>query len=569
VNEYTKLRHLQYCVADARRMRDQLVAAGFPRENVFLLVDRADRQVDQPFRENIQDRIKSVLAVAGKEDLVLVMFSGHGVHLDGKSYFCPTEADVESPPTTMVPLDLIYRQLEASAARQKLLLVDACRNDPRPPGSRDARAHEQSLKGLSDQLKALPEGILALSSAAAGQISWEDDTLRHGVFAHYVMEGLSGKADAEGNKDNAVSLLELYNYANVQTRRWVLHNRPGYIQTPELHGKITGDFELGRRLAPPLAVAPFSATAARGHQQAWAKYLGQPVEMTNSVGMKLTLIPPGEFGMGSTVSAAEIDRLFPGGQVEWYEHEHPHHPVRITRPYYLGTHEVSVADFERFVTATGHKTTAEKEGKSWGYKDGKWQEVDGLNWRKPGFDQQSTHPVTSVSWEDAVAFCQWLSREDGRTYRLPTEAEWEYGCRAGTDTLFFWGDDPDAGTGYLNAADETGTPDGRSWTYKFNFKDGYAATSPVGRFKPNAFGLHDMQGNVREWCSDWYGGYTSTPVDDPTGPTAGSDRVLRGGSWSLGARVCRSAFRCGFTPAYRISFLGFRVAFSPVDASVR
>jgi hypothetical protein len=233
VNEYTKLRDLQYCVADARRMRDQLVAAGFPRENVFLLVDQAERQVDQPFRENIQDRIKSVLAVAGKEDLVLVMFSGHGVHLDGKSYFCPTEADLESPPTTMVPLDLIYRQLEASAARQKLLLVDACRNDPRPPGSRDARTHEQSLKGLSDQLKALPVGILALSSSAAGQISWEDE------------------------------------------------------------------------------------------QQAWAKYLGQPVEMTNSIGMKLTLIPPGEFVMGSTVSAAEIHRRFPGGQVEWYEREHP------------------------------------------------------------------------------------------------------------------------------------------------------------------------------------------------------------------------------------------------------
>jgi len=202
-------------------------------------------------------------------------------------------------------------------------------------------------------------------------------------------------------------------------------------------------------------------------------------------------------------------------------------------------------------------------------KDGDWKEVDGLNWQKPGFDQQDTHPVTCVSWDDATAFCQWLSREDGRTYRLPTEAEWEYACRAGTDTFFFWGDDPDDGEGYLNGADETGTPDGRSWTYKFSFKDGYAATSPLGRFKPNAFGLYDVLGNVNEWCSDWWGSgyYGESPVDDPTGPTAGSGRVFRGGGWVSDAGYCRSAYRLGAAPEYRDYYLGFRVASSSVDAS--
>jgi formylglycine-generating enzyme required for sulfatase activity len=349
----------------------------------------------------------------------------------------------------------------------------------------------------------------------------------------------------------------------------VLRNRPGYLQTPELLGKITGDFDLGGKVAPPLAVAPFSASAARGHQQAWAQYLGQRVELTNSIGMKLTLIPPGEFQMGSSVSAAEIDRRLPGGKVEWYEVEHPQHLVRLTRPFYLGTHEVTVADFRRFVTATGHKTTAEKEGTARGWKDRKWSDIKGLSWKTPGFDQQETHPVTCVSWDDAVAFCHWLSREEGRTYRLPTEAEWEYACRAGTDTLFFWGDDPDDGQGYLNGADETGTPEGRAWSYKFNFKDGYATTSPVGRFKPNAFGLCDMLGNVWEWCSDWWGsGYSGeSPVDDPPGAAAGLGRVSRGGSWGNGARYCRSAGRSGGTPGDRSSSLGFRVASSSVDAS--
>jgi hypothetical protein len=102
--------------------------------------------------------------------------------------------------------------------------------------------------------------------------------------------------------------------------------------------------------------------------------------------------------------------------------------------------------------------------------------------------------VTCVSWEDATAFCEWLSAEEGRAYRLPSEAEWEFACRAGTETIFFWGDDPDDGEGYLNAADLSGSPRGRPWTYKFNFNDGYVVTAPVGHFKPNAFGLRDMLG---------------------------------------------------------------------------
>lgn len=359
VNQYVELQDLNFCVADARKFRDQLVSAGFPADNVFLLVDGSDA-ASQPNRANIQRQIASVLQVAEKDDLVLVSFSGHGVHLDGKSYFCPSEANLDNAQTTMVPLELIYKQLEASQSRQKLLLVDACRNDPRPPGSRDATSHQRSLKGLSDELKAVPAGILALSSAAEGQLSWEDEQFGHGVFMHFVMEGLSGRADLEvnGNRNGAVSLLELYAYSNLQTKRWVLRNRPGYLQTPELLGKITGDFDLGRKVSPPLAVAPFSGTTARGHQQAWAKHVGQPVESSNRIGMKLTLIPPGEVVMGSTVSAEEIDRRFPGGKVEYYAAEHPHHTVRLTRPFYLGTHEVTVGDFRRFVTATGHKTTA-------------------------------------------------------------------------------------------------------------------------------------------------------------------------------------------------------------------
>ena len=175
--------------------------------------------------------------------------------------------------------------------------------------------------------------------------------------------------------------------------------------------------------------------------------------------------------------------------------------------------------------------------------------------------------MTCVSWEDATAFCEWLSAEEGRAYRLPSEAEWEFACRAGTETIFFWGDDPDDGEGYLNAADLSGTPDGRNWKYKFNFNDGYVVTAPVGRFKPNAFGLRDMLGNVWEWCGDWYGAYPAASVDDPTGPATGSIRVFRGGGWSDDAWICRSAFRFRISPAFRYDGVGFRLAFSSVDQS--
>jgi len=259
--------------------------------------------------------------------------------------------------------------------------------------------------------------------------------------------------------------------------------------------------------------------------------------LTNSIGMKLTLIPPGEFLMGSSVSAEEIDRRFPGGKVEWYEDEHPQHLVRLTRPFYLGMHQVTVSDLRRFVDATG-------------YKDREWSDIKGLSWKTTGFDQQETHPVTCVSWDDAMAFCDWLSREEGRTYRLPTEAEWEYACRAGSTTLWCFGDDESSLGEY-------------AW-YGANSE---GKTHPVAEKKPNAWGLYDMYGNVWEWCSDWYGAYQSTAVDDPTGAGAGLLRVDRGGGWGSDARGCRSADRHVGTPGDRSDYLGFRVASGSVDGT--
>ena len=500
VNDYAELEDLQFCRNDVKALAEQLVKAGFPRDNVFLLTDGAADAKDLPTKANIEARIKNVLSVAEEGQLVLVSFSGHGVHLGGKTYLCPTGARVSDPEGTMIQLLTVYDNLDRCKATRKLFWVDACRDDPRQGGSRSVAEHAKSTAGVLASLKAAPEGILTLASCATGQVSWEDEEFGHGVFMHYLLEGLSGKADREegGNRNSRVSLLELYSYANIKTRRFVLKDKDK-VQTPELFGRITGDFDIAEAESSTLAK-----------------------DFTNTIGMKFKLIPTGEFLMGSPES--EDDRLSAEG---------PQHRVRITKPFYLGVYEVTQAQYET---------------------------VMGEN---PSRFEGGTVPVEQVTWEEAVEFCRKLSARDGRRYRLPTEAEWEYACRAGTTTPFAFGKTLSSRTDANFDGDSTygGSEKGPD----------LEATAPVGSYRANALGLYDMHGNVYEWCADWYDSdyYENSPTDDPTGPTAGSYRVFRGGGWTFFPGYCRSASRYGISPGHRYGSLGFRVASVPVDASGR
>ncbi|MBL8253728.1 MAG: SUMF1/EgtB/PvdO family nonheme iron enzyme, partial [Candidatus Competibacter sp.] len=188
------------------------------------------------------------------------------------------------------------------------------------------------------------------------------------------------------------------------------------------------------------------------------------------------------------------------------------------------------------------------------------------NWRNPGFPQTDAHPVVCVSWNDAVVYAEWLSRRTGQTYRLPTEAEWEYAARAGSAASRFWGDDPNAGCDFANAADQAlkrRYPDYR-WT-TVTCDDGTIYTALAGRFKRNAFGLSDMLGNVWEWVRDCYADtLRSVPADGTSWEGASGEfcarRVVRGGGWSGGPEGVRSAFRDGFAPGSAGGLLGFRLA---------
>ena len=233
------------------------------------------------------------------------------------------------------------------------------------------------------------------------------------------------------------------------------------------------------------------------------------VELGGGVSLELVGIPPGEFVMGS-----------PSSEAHRYDNEGPQHRVQITQGFWMGKYEVTQAQ---------------------------WQSVMGNNPR--WFTGDGKLPVEQVSWDDCQEFVKKLSQRVGGTFRLPTEAEWEYACRAGSSTAYCFGDD-----------------ESRLGDYAWYDENSGNETHPVGQKKPNAWGLYDMHGNVYEWCGDWFGDYPSGAVTDPTGPSSGSRRVVRGGGWNGGPWICRSADRIRSSPVYRYDLHGFRVALPAVQS---
>lgn len=305
--------------------------------------------------------------------------------------------------------------------------------------------------------------------------------------------------------------------------------------------------------------------------------LAATIQRTNSLGMSLVLVPAGEFMMGSDESPDAFAAAFPQYERARFlklSDEGPVHKVHITRDFYLGATEVTVGQFRRFLEASGYVPEAERDG-SGGYGFNRDYDpattvrgdaFEGRNpvysWRNPGFAQSDTHPVVNVTWGDAVAMSRWLSEKEGVRYRLPTEAEWEYACRAGTRTRYASGDNPQSLLSMANVFDTDSAANWMKWSvFALSGRDGHAFTAPVASFAPNAFGLYDMHGNAWEWVADWHGDdyYAISPVDDPQGPATGNVRVRRGGSWHTWAFYARSAFRNWNSPETRYTLLGFRL----------
>ena len=251
-------------------------------------------------------------------------------------------------------------------------------------------------------------------------------------------------------------------------------------------------------------------------------------------------IPGGTFTMGCVPERDNVE----GG---CSDDEKPAHKVTVAT-FLLAKTEVTVEQFRAFVEATNYKKTAEAQGSCWSYDaKGEWNDVKGNSWQKLGFEQADNHPVACVSWNDADAYVKWLSDQTGKTWRLPSEAEWEYAALGNTETAYFWGN-------------EIGKNNTNCW--KGQCGDTFEFTSPVGRFAGNQFGLSDMNGNVWEWVQDrWHGNYEGAPTDGSAWVSSGTNaRVLRGGSWSDSPQNLRSANRDLFTPINRSGSIGFRPA---------
>ncbi|MGO8744969.1 MAG: formylglycine-generating enzyme family protein [Thermoguttaceae bacterium] len=215
------------------------------------------------------------------------------------------------------------------------------------------------------------------------------------------------------------------------------------------------------------------------------------VDLGKGVKLKMVLIPAGEFMMGSGESAEATAAFFNKTygedllKAEYFTDEHPQHRVRITKPFYLGTYHVTRGQFRQFVADAGYKTDAEngigfKGAFGWDPDKKAFGKNEKYSWRNAGFEQTDEHPVVNVSWNDAVAFCAWLSRKEGKTYRLPTEAEWEYACRAGTTTRYYSGDDPETSAKIGNVADAVIKAKFPDWKHMIKASDGYVFTGPVG-----------------------------------------------------------------------------------------
>lgn len=527
---------LKYAVDDAQELGEVLTAAGY---QVVLLTDDTG-QADpkrKPTRANIDAAIRAVLAKCSRGDTVLLAFAGHGLQFAGSeeqdAYFCPADArPFAEKRESLVSFKQIYKELEASFAGTKLILVDACRNDPDPTRGRDALA--------ADRVQP-PRGVGALFSCSPGQRAFENDSLKHGIFFYHVIEKLRAGGPL------GVSFNALGDHVGILVPQQALafSNRQ---QTPNQQGNLFG---------VPMLIPPSSSEASPAQT------------LTNSIGMKLRLIPAGSFQMGS--SQAQIEQavaLDSRLDASNFANEQPQHRVEISRAFNLGTTEVTRGQFSQFVAATGYRTEAETDGEGGhGYNrvDRKFEgPLPKYTWRETGFPQTNDHPVVNVSWNDAVAFCNWLSTREGLDYHLPTEAQWEYACRAGSSTGWSFGSDERELVQNANVADQQlklipGA--GKDWYYHAS-SDGFPFTAPVGRFPTNLRALFDLHGNVLEWCADCYGAeYYAEPIDrDPLGPSKGNARALRGGSWTGGPAYTRSAFRGSEAPTKRMINIGFRIA---------
>jgi formylglycine-generating enzyme required for sulfatase activity len=486
-------------------------------------------------KQEMENTIRSFANACTSADEVVFYYSGHGMQVDGINYLQPVGATITND------ADCEYHSVKADwvlasldKPKTKIIILDACRNNP-------------FLKYKGESQK----GLALMTTRTKNQ------------YIIYASE--SGEVASNGSGKNSPFVEELIRQIDNSSKKitdimsdvkLAVMDRTNDRQSPTAYGIMTEDFYFR---APASVPEPRTSTPAN-----------------------MVYVEGGTFQMGSNDGESD---------------EKPVHHVTVSS-FYISKYELTVGEFKSFVNATGYQTTAELEGGAYGYKDGSWNYYQGYNWKNPGFSQNDNHPVTCISWYDAVSYCNWRSQQEGFSpcytinknskdasntnssdnykwsvsvncsangYRLPTEAEWEYAARSrGKNYKHAWGNNETPifnGEKAANVADESAKKQYSSWSIFSDYDDGYIWTGPVGSFAANELSIYDLSGNVWEWCWDWYDSsyYATSPDSDPRGTGSGSWRLIRGGSWHSNPSYLRVCYRISNRPSSSDSDIGVRL----------
>jgi sulfatase modifying factor 1 len=512
---HAHLTDLEYAEEDVLELAEVLKGQGFVCTVLTHQTGAKDPDLE-PTASNIRKALTKLLAGVSKNDLFLVGLAGHGMQPLGydEPFFCPKDANPvtkdKSPdttvaqvfvkPETMVGIGTMLAEIDASGVGQKLVIVDACRNSPMLRG-----------RNAAFTFKTLPQQTGLILSCSSGQFANESKMHKHGIFFYAVLEGLRGEA---ADKKGLVTIDDLAAYAKRRTRE--IATKMEAKQQPQTVLNLDGEpIVLARVEAKPTAPSTQTKPAGAASRSAGERLLVK----TSGIDLPLRWCPPGTFMMGSPKN--EPDRSGDEDQVR----------VTLTNGFWIAETEVTQDLYENVIGAN------------------------------PSDNKGARLPVEQVSWDDAVEFCEKLTsreRAAGRLsgtaeYRLPTEAEWEYACRAGTRTATAFGS---------SLSSEQANFDGN---YPYNGAangPNLKSTCEVGKYVANAWGLKDMHGNVYEWCADKYKA-PKLRLDDGKAPnveprTVDGHPKLRGGCWNTLGHYCRSSSKYVTRPGDRDNFVGFR-----------
>ncbi len=562
-------------------------------------------------KQEMQDGIDAFLGKIGDGTTALLYYSGYGIQVERQTFLIPINAEIWREADVRregVSIDSLLAAMKRRGARVKIVIIDAARLNP----------FERRFRTTATGLHAIdtPEGTLAMYSTAPGKLI-SDSSQANSVFVSEMIKGLRVPdltAEQVFNRvrvavshatNNAQvpsvssSLVDVFRFGEVvaaasdsnpsasspvaqsvdpcagSADHWrsaeAIDNLPAFedhlarfpdcaaaglarARIEELKSKdVAADVPPVQPAAPPPPVAPAVGVAPEGVRplSTEAERTLEPKDVFKECDTcpEMVVVPAGSFTMGSRASEAARST-----------NEGPQHSVKFAKAFAVGKFHVTVDQFAAFAAETGYDAGT----KCLVFEGGnKMEEKQGRSWRDPGFAQTAAHPAVCLSWNDAKAYAAWLSRKTGRSYRLLTEAEWEYAARAGSTTRYSFGDDEKESCRYVNGADQTakGTiSEAKDWTVA-RCTDGYAYTSPVGSLLPNAFALHDMHGNAFQWLEDcWHANYAGAPSDGSarTSPDC-SVRVVRGGAWWVPPSGLRSARRDWTRADNRHAYVGFRL----------